>query len=75
MSSNMKPVDWKVEGSVGVISRFFSSFSANVGSEALDAFKQIKAKTGGRVTGLILDLRGESGRAARSGRRLVRPVP
>ena len=55
----LKPVDWKVEGNVGVIS--VSSFSANVGSEALDAFKQIKARTGGRLTGLILDLRGNPG--------------
>jgi carboxyl-terminal processing protease len=55
----LKPVDWKVEGNVGVIS--VSSFSANVGSEVSDAFKQIKAKTGGRVSGLVLDLRGNPG--------------
>ena len=55
----LKPVDWKVEGNVGVIS--VSSFSANVGSEVSDAFAQIKAKTGGRISGLVLDLRGNPG--------------
>jgi carboxyl-terminal processing protease len=55
----LKPVDWKVEGNVGVIS--VSSFSANVGSEVMDAFKQIKAKTGGRISGVVLDLRGNPG--------------
>ena len=55
----LKPVDWKVEGNVGVIS--VSSFSANVGSEVSDAFKQISAKTGGRIGGLVLDLRGNPG--------------
>ena len=55
----LKPVDWKVEGNIGVIS--VSSFSANVGSEVSDAFKQIKAKTGGRIGGVVLDLRGNPG--------------
>ena len=55
----LKPVDWKVENNIGVIS--VSSFSANVGSEVLDAFKQIKAKTNGRIGGLVLDLRGNPG--------------
>jgi len=55
----LKPVDWKVEGNVGVIS--VSSFSANVGSEVSDAFKQIRAKTGGRISGVVLDLRGNPG--------------
>ena len=55
----LKPVEWKVEGNIGVIS--VSSFSANVGSEVSDAFKQIKAKTGGRINGVVLDLRGNPG--------------
>ncbi len=59
----LKPVDWELEGTVGVIS--VSSFSANVGSEVSDAFKQIRAKTsaspGGKLTGLVLDLRGNPG--------------
>ncbi|WP_298192160.1 S41 family peptidase [Novosphingobium sp.] len=55
----LKPVDWKVENNIGVIS--VSSFSANVGSEVLDAFKQVKAKTNGRIAGLVLDLRGNPG--------------
>lgn len=55
----LRPVDWKVTGNVGVIS--VSSFSANVGSEVSDAFKQIKTKTGGRISGLVLDLRGNPG--------------
>ena len=55
----LKPVEWKVEGNIGVIS--VSSFSANVGSEVSDAFTQIKAKTGGRISGVVLDLRGNPG--------------
>jgi carboxyl-terminal processing protease len=55
----LKPVEWKVEGTIGVIS--VSSFSANVGSEVSDAFKEIKAKTGGRMSGVVLDLRGNPG--------------
>ncbi|BEU99589.1 S41 family peptidase [Novosphingobium olei] len=56
---DLKPVDWKVDGNIGVIS--VSQFSANVGSEVAAAWNQIKLKTGGRPGGLVLDLRGNPG--------------
>ena len=55
----LKPVDWQVKGNIGVIS--VSSFSSNVGAQAADAWKQIRAQTGGHPAGLILDLRGNPG--------------
>jgi carboxyl-terminal processing protease len=56
---DLKPVDSKIEGSLGVIS--VSSFSANVGSDVLAAWKAIKAKTGNHPAGLVLDLRSNPG--------------
>ncbi len=56
---DLKPVDSKIEGTVGVIS--VSSFSANVGGDVLAAWKTIKAKTGNRPGGLVLDLRSNPG--------------
>ncbi|MCW1382329.1 S41 family peptidase [Novosphingobium sp. KCTC 2891] len=56
---DLKPVDSQVKDNVGVIS--VSSFSANVGAEVAAAWEQIKAKTGGRPAGLVLDLRGNPG--------------
>ena len=56
---DLKPVDWKVEGNLGVIS--VSSFSANVGSDVAAAWKAIKAQTGGRPGGMVLDLRSNPG--------------
>ena len=56
---DLKPVDWKVDGNVGVIS--VTQFSANVGAEVAAAWGQIRAKTGGRPAGLVLDLRGNPG--------------
>jgi carboxyl-terminal processing protease len=56
---DLKPVDSKIEGTVGVIS--VSSFSANVGGDVLAAWKTIKAKIGSRPGGLVLDLRSNPG--------------
>ncbi len=56
---DLKPVDSKIEGTVGVIS--VSSFSANVGGDVLAAWKTIKAKIGSRPSGLVLDLRSNPG--------------
>ncbi|MEL0211367.1 MAG: S41 family peptidase, partial [Novosphingobium sp.] len=55
----LKPVEWELQGNVGVIS--VSSFSADVGASVQRAWNEIKAKTGGKVTGLVLDLRGNPG--------------
>ncbi|WP_295527327.1 S41 family peptidase [Novosphingobium sp. Chol11] len=56
---DLKPVESKIEGNLGVIS--VSSFSANVGSDVSAAWKAIKAKTGNRPGGLVLDLRSNPG--------------
>lgn len=55
----LKPVEWKVKDNVGVIS--VSSFSANVGTQVAAAWRDIRAKTGNRPAGLVLDLRGNPG--------------
>jgi len=55
----LKPVEWELQGNVGVIS--VSSFSADVGASVQKAWGEIKAKTGGKVTGLVLDLRSNPG--------------
>ncbi|CAH0495029.1 S41 family peptidase [Novosphingobium sp. CECT 9465] len=55
----LKPVEWELQGNVGVIS--VSSFSADVGASVQKAWSDIRAKTGGRVTGLVLDLRSNPG--------------
>ncbi|KAJ8138760.1 hypothetical protein OY671_008027, partial [Metschnikowia pulcherrima] len=54
-----KPVEWKVKDNVGVIS--VSSFSANVGTQVAAAWRDIRAKTGNRPAGSILDSRGNPG--------------
>jgi len=56
---DLKPVDSKLEGNLGIIS--VSSFSANVGSDVSAAWKAIRAKTGNRHGGLVLDLRSNPG--------------
>ena len=55
----LKPVEWKVKDNVGVIA--VSSFSANVGTQVAAAWRDIRAKTGNRPAGLVLDLRGNPG--------------
>lgn len=55
----LKPVEWELQGSVAVIS--VSSFSADVGMSVQKAWNEIRAKTGGKVTGLVLDLRSNPG--------------
>jgi carboxyl-terminal processing protease len=55
----LKPVDWKVKNGIGIIS--VSSFSSNVGTQAAEAWRQIRTQTGGHPAGLILDLRGDPG--------------
>ncbi|MDF8332924.1 S41 family peptidase [Novosphingobium cyanobacteriorum] len=56
---DLKPVEFQVKDGTGVIS--VSSFSANVGAQVADAWNKIRAQTGGRPNGLILDLRGNPG--------------
>ncbi|MBF9151018.1 S41 family peptidase [Novosphingobium jiangmenense] len=55
----LKPVELEMMGNVAVIS--VSSFSSDVGTSVQRAWNEAKAKTGGKVTGLVLDLRGNPG--------------
>ncbi|HQS69818.1 MAG: peptidase S41 [Novosphingobium sp. 28-62-57] len=55
----LKPVEWELQGNVAVIS--VSSFSADVGASVKKAWAEAKAKAGGNVSGLVLDLRGNPG--------------
>ncbi|MCY1670396.1 S41 family peptidase [Novosphingobium sp. SL115] len=55
----LKPVEWELQGNVAVIS--VSSFSADVGTSVQKAWNDVRAKTGGKVTGLVLDLRSNPG--------------
>lgn len=55
----LKPVELEMMGTVAVIS--VSSFSSDVGTSVQRAWNEAKAKTGGKVTGLVLDLRGNPG--------------
>ncbi len=55
----LRPVEWELQGNVGVIS--VSSFSADVGASVMKAWNDIKVKAGGKVTGLVLDLRSNPG--------------
>lgn len=57
----LEPVTWKLEpGNIGVIS--VNEFSADVGADVFAAWQAIrKAAAGGRVNGLVLDLRNNPG--------------
>ncbi|WP_068070600.1 S41 family peptidase [Novosphingobium lentum] len=56
---DLKPVNWDYKDNVGVIS--VSTFSANVGSQVATAVREIKAKAGGHLSGIVLDLRENPG--------------
>ena len=57
---DLKPVDWQIkDNTVGVIS--VSSFSENIAADVAKAWGEIRTKTGGHPTGLILDLRENPG--------------
>lgn len=56
---DLKPVTWEVKDNVGIIT--VSSFSDDVGSDVAAAVREIKAQTGGRPSGLVLDLRSNPG--------------
>jgi carboxyl-terminal processing protease len=56
---DLQPVTSKLENGIGVIS--VNEFSRNVGKEVNDAIREMKQQTGGRLTGLVLDLRSNPG--------------
>jgi carboxyl-terminal processing protease len=55
----LKPVTSKLENGIGVIS--VNEFSRNVGSEVETAILTMKQQAGGRLTGIVLDLRSNPG--------------
>ena len=57
---DLKPVDWKVQDGIGIIT--VASFSADVGTDVGAAMKGIRAKLAGKSpAGIILDLRQNPG--------------
>jgi carboxyl-terminal processing protease len=57
---DLKPVDWKVQDGIGIIT--VASFSADVGTDVGVAMKGIRAKLAGKnPAGIILDLRQNPG--------------
>lgn len=55
----LEPVTWKLEGNVGVIT--VNEFSRNVGRQVNDGVLKMKAQAGGRLAGLVLDMRSNPG--------------
>lgn len=56
----LEPVTHEIQpGNIGVIT--VNEFSADVGSDVYNAWAEIKKKSGGRVSGLVLDLRNNPG--------------
>ncbi len=56
----LEPVTWELEdGSIGHIS--VNEFSRDVGADVFAAWKGLQAKAGGRLNGLVLDLRRNPG--------------
>ncbi|MFC4253806.1 PDZ domain-containing protein [Altererythrobacter xixiisoli] len=56
----LEPVTWELEdGGLGVIS--VNEFSADVGKDVNDALNDLKRRNGGRLSGIVLDLRRNPG--------------
>ena len=56
---DLKPVTSKLEGSIGTIS--VNEFSRNVGRDVNAAIQEMRQQSGGKLTGLVLDLRSNPG--------------
>jgi carboxyl-terminal processing protease len=56
---DLKPVTSKLEGTIGVVS--VNEFSRNVGNEVNTAIQAMKQETGGKLAGIVLDLRSNPG--------------
>ncbi|MFM5949579.1 MAG: S41 family peptidase [Novosphingobium sp.] len=57
----LEPVTWELTDSVGVIS--VNEFSADVGTDVAKAIDDLKRKAGGKLAGVVLDLRQNPGGA------------
>jgi len=55
----LEPVTYELKDGVGIIS--VNEFSRDVGQDVNDAVKSLTKKAGGRLTGLVLDLRSNPG--------------
>ncbi len=55
----LEPVTWKLDGAVGVIT--VNEFSRDVGADVNKAVEALRQKAGGRLDGLVLDLRSNPG--------------
>ena len=58
---DLKPVTAKLEGAIGVIS--VNEFSHDVGRNTYEAIQTMRQQSGGRLSGLVLDLRSNPGGA------------
>jgi carboxyl-terminal processing protease len=56
---NLEPVTGKLEGSIAVIT--VNEFSHDVGRQVFDQIRKLRFGAGGKLTGLILDLRSNPG--------------
>ncbi|HZU63046.1 MAG TPA: S41 family peptidase [Novosphingobium sp.] len=57
----LRPVTSSVDGTIGIIT--VNEFSRDVGKEAWQAIQDMRKQTGGRLSGLVLDLRSNPGGA------------
>lgn len=57
----LEPVTWELKDGVGVIS--VNEFSADVGTDVAKGLEDLKKQAGGKLTGLVLDLRQNPGGA------------
>jgi carboxyl-terminal processing protease len=55
----LEPVTSKLDGKIGIIS--VNEFSRDVGKDVLQAVQSLKKQTGGKLSGLVLDLRENPG--------------
>ena len=58
---DLKPVTFNLEGTIGVIS--VNEFSRDVGKNTYEAIQTMRRQSGGRLSGLVLDLRSNPGGA------------
>lgn len=55
----LEPVTWKLEGTIGVIS--INEFSRDVGNYVRTGIAEMRKQSGGKLNGLVLDLRSNPG--------------
>lgn len=55
----LEPVTWELKDTIGVIS--VNEFSRDVGRDVADAIKKMRTESGGKLAGLVLDLRSNPG--------------